>query len=65
MAKTRKAKGRSQSGPSSNPPDSTMCCFCQQKKLKMVIVQLRDSNYKLPACMECRRSHDGQWRYPR
>jgi hypothetical protein len=52
--KTRKFKGRSQSGRLSSPPDSTVCIFCSEKKPKMKIVQLRDSNRKWPACAECR-----------
>lgn len=63
--KTRKNKGRSRSGPLSSPPDPTVCCFCDQKRPGMVIVQLRDSNRKWPACAACRKAHDGQWEYPR
>lgn len=63
--KTRKNKGRGQSGRLSAPPDSTVCCFCREKKPKMVLVQLCRSNRSFPACPSCRKEHDGYWRYPR
>lgn len=63
--KTRKNKGRTQSGRLSEPPDSTVCCFCREKKPKMAPVQLRGGNRCRPACPECRKSHDGEWKHPR
>jgi hypothetical protein len=65
MPKMNKSKGRSQSGRLSDPPDSTVCCYCGQKKRKMVAVQPKGWFRSYPACAECRKEHDGQWRYPR